>query len=316
MFWEILKSATHEVVWADKSPRGRIFWIAVFVSVFLLEVGVFIVQRQLHDLADEVALAVILLAPAIYVLIGFGRARSADPIRNLFEQPGAKEAPYLLACAAALQQKPGVSVFDKKEAIEELSNELCELKNEHKYIAGVIEDIENHAVWAVCGRKTNEAAPSFFEANLKSYRNHNYIERLFLPPTTSTEAGSIQNAIEHYHFPNGMLVGVLKPELDADAVRHTHSLPPGFGMTIMGNRNRTETNEKRDPESMYAVLIHWGGMEAGRHYGVILRKDVWLDYFWDVFFKIRGNTDIANPGGVNRDWENLVEEYPAYGRAN
>lgn len=286
----------------------------------LTDIGVFLVQLKLPNVANVIALLVILLFPAIFVVIAFNRARSDDPIRFLFEQPDAVKAPYLLACAAALQQNPDVSVRDKREAIEELGKALRKLKNETEYIGEVINHIAEKSVWAVCGRKTNENAPNFFKANVTSYENHNYIERAFLPPTTSAEASSIRKAIEDYHFPKGMIVRALSRDQDADGVRHTYILPPGFGMTIMGEATRTKTNDKRDPTSKYAVLIHWGGMGAGRHYGVILRKKAWLDYFWGVFERVRGVTDIANPGDAKRKWDDFVREYPAYnlasGRAN
>lgn len=215
--------------------------------------------------------------------------------------------------ARRLHQKPDVSPDDKREAIEELGREIHALKNEDEYIGTVINDIETHSVWAVCGRKTNQNAPSFYDANKKSFKADNYIERSFLPPTTAREAESIQKAIQDYHFPIGMLVRALKQHQDADDVRLTHILPPGFGMTIMGKRARPASNYQCDPEEKYAVLIHWGGVDRpGMHYGVILRKKAWLDYFWNVFQQLRGVTDIVNRGRVSLTWDDFTNSYPAY----
>jgi hypothetical protein len=314
MFWDMVKSVIRNVARAGESPRGRAALIVAFVLGLLLDIGVFVVQRNLPDAATVVTLVVIFLSPAIFVLIGFDHARSDDPIRILFERPNAGKAPYLLACAATLQQRPDFSVRDKREAIEELGEELRNLKDENDYIGAVVSDIRKSSVGAVCGRKTKQNAPNFFEANKESYRAHNYIERAFFPPTTTEEAKSIRSAIQDHHFPIGMLVRALWPEQDPEDVRHTLILPPGFGMTIMGERTRPGNNDECDPKSKYGVLIHWGGVGTGtHHHGVILKKNAWLEYFWDdVFTKVRGVTRIANPGGTKREWNNFISEYPAY----
>ncbi|MBI4547089.1 MAG: hypothetical protein HY707_03855 [Ignavibacteriae bacterium] len=313
MGWDVVKLLARKVAQAGESPEGR-KWLFIAPGIgLLINIGLFVFQIVVPNVAIVITAVVILLSPAIFFLIGFDRARSDDPIRKLFHQPDAVKAPYLLACAAALHRKPDVSDRDKRKAIEELGAEIRELNNEIKYIGAMINDVKTHSVWAVCGRKTDHSAPSFYEANQESFDAGNYIERAFLPPTTVAEAASIQKAIQAYHFPKGMLVRALNKNQNADDVRHAHILPPGFGMTIMGECNRLAGNPQCDPDSKYAVLIHWGGMDsAGTHYGVVLRQKGWLDYFWNIFKQLRGVTDIVNPGGDSRKWADFIKDYPAY----
>lgn len=313
MGWDIVMSLARKVVQAGGSPGGRTGLVVALGIGLLIDIGIFVFQLFVPNVATVIAAVVILLSPPIFVLIGFDIAISNDPIRKLFSQPDAVKAPYLLASAAALHQNPDVSARDKSEAIEELSSEIRTLKNEIRYIGAVINDVKTHSVWAVCGRKTDQNAPNFYKANQESFKAGNYIERTFLSPTTAAEAKSIKMAIDQFHFPTGMLVRTLNPNQNADGVREAHNLPPGFGMTIMGDGTRLDGNPQRDPDRKYAVLIHWGGVgHAATHYGVVLKKQGWLDYFWGVFEQLRGVTDIVNPDRVSRTWDDFIKDYPAY----
>jgi len=313
MGWDIVTSLAPKVAQAGGSPGGRTSLVVALGIGLLVDIGLFALQLFVPNVATVIAAVVILLSPAIFVLVGYDRALSDEPIRNLFDRPDAAKAPYLLACAARLQSQD-YSARNKREAIEELGREIQALKTENKYIGAVIKEIRTHAVWAVCGRKGDQNAPSFYEANQESFANGNHIERAFLPPRTPAETTSIKTAIEYHHFPTGMLVRALKPSQNADDVQHTHILPPGFGMTIMGRCARLHDNRDCDPDSMCAVLIHWGGLDlAGTHYGVVLRKDAWLKYFWTLFDQLRGVTDIVNQGGISPGWNSFIQNYPAYG---
>jgi hypothetical protein len=322
MSGELIKSLIQKIRQAGERSGSRVWLIVALGIGLLVDIGLFFFNLVVPNVANVIAAVVILLSPAIFVLIGFDRARQDDPIRNLFEhQPNAVKAPYLLACAVALQDNPNVSARDKREALEELASEIHTLKDENLYIHSVIAYVETHAVWAVCGKKTGPNASRFYEANETSFRgakhsdrNGNYIERAFLPPTTAAEAESIKEAIERCHFRHGMLVRALRRDQDADEVRHSHNFPPGFGMTIMGERKRRAGDPEGDPDRKDAVLVHWGGLDyrAGTHYGVVLKHGAWLAYFWDVFEQIRVKTEIVNPGGASPTWSEFVQAYPRY----
>jgi hypothetical protein len=320
MSWSKIKALIQKIRQAGEGSESRTWVFFALGFGALVDVGLLIFDVVVPDLTKGIAAVVILLSPAIFVLIGFDRARQDDPIRNLFDQPNAVKAPYLLACAAALQQKPDVSAQDKREALEEIGREIRPLKDENLYIDEVLDYVETHAVWAVCGKKTGQNASRFYKANETSFlgdkhpdRSGNYIERVFLPPTTAAEAKSIKEAIERYHFRHGMLVRALTRDQDADEVRHSHNFPPGFGMTIVGECRRLAENPQCDPQRKHAVLVHWGGLgSAGTHYGVVLKHTAWLDYFWEVFAQVRGVTEIVNPDRDPPTWPQFIQSYPKY----
>jgi len=222
-------------------------------------------------------------------------------IFDLFSDDHILEAPYLLTCATKLWKSNEISDAEKREGLQELVEAVRGLKTQLKYLPEATELIQpgpkygGASVWAVCGAKPEIFADPFYEANVDSFRKGNHVERVFFIPSEIIEADAIKKAMDS-HF---------KARRDDDAnarmlvrtfskvgkrARGDWGLPPGFGMTVVGERRNGEV----DPSLMTAVLIHWGGLtDPDSHHGVILKSRPWTTYFWNVYKQIRKVAPVA-----------------------
>lgn len=227
-----------------------------------------------------------------------------DLICELFRLPDAQKAPYLLGRASALWLENKRDVRGRRAAICELIQQISPLQNETDYLQAAQELVMTNSVWAVCGKKTPRANRHFFDANVKSKRMKNRIERVFFPPATHDEMSSIHQAMRT-HFEKKMIVRVFEESTSSHAARSDWFLPVGFGMTLIGQGARDST----DPTSLCAVLIHWGGVGgSAEHYGVILTKPKWTEHFWKVFERIRKATIEVRHKNVRE----FTKKYPHY----
>ena len=221
---------------------------------------------------------VAVLMPLAVFLGAAATPKRGSAIEQLMSQPKASDAPFLMAAAAHLYSH----CEDRRAArvaIRELVKELRDLRTEQRYLPDITAAVKSHCVWAVCGRKTDDAAESFWEANACSHGKGNTIERIFIPPRNDEEERSLETAIQR-HLAGGMTVRAFGPRWKGSDVLFNWKLPEGFGMTLLGRRRESADQ----PPELTRVLIHWGYIgDKVPHEGVILTSPAWTAHFWELY---------------------------------
>ena len=257
-------------------PRNRTTALLATMAAAVAQVAVWVLQLPPWVETAYTGFQLAILLPLAVFLGAAVSPKRGTAIETLMRQPEAANAPFLLAAAAHLYSH----CTDKRAsraALRELSKELGDLRTEQRYLPEIAKAVQSHCVWAVCGRKTDDAADSFWKANETSYGRGNTIERIFIPPRNGEEQRSVATALER-HLAAGMTVRAFGAKWTGDDVLFKWQLPEGFGMTLLGARTGD------DAPALTRVLIHWGYIgDKVPHHGVILTHPEWTAYFWGLF---------------------------------
>lgn len=253
----------------------------------------------LSAINDIWALIVIAISPPISVIAALLTAEKLAPTRSSADE-------FWFARIRAMHQAAGPP--SRSSAIAELCKELRRGRNEASYLAAVLKHVEDSSVWAICGRKSDTVASSFLDANEKSKGLGHHVERIFFSPNDRREALPIHEAIDR-HLRNRMVVRAFSAKDSTEMARREWRLPPGFGMTLLGDPGDSNADEPSDPEKLHTILVHWGGVDhIEPHYGVLLSDPAWKENLIDLFKEIRATSHIVESGSIN-DFLNSHSHY-------
>ena len=277
-FWRLLLALPHRLKGAFLEPRNQTIALLTTVAAATAQVLVLVLPVPIWVESSYTFFQAAILMPLAVFVGAAATPKRGSAIETLMRRPRGCEAPFLLAAAAHLYSR----CDDRRAArmaILELAKELADIRTEQRYLPQIAQAVTSRCVWAVCGRKTDDAADGFWQANEKSFGARNTIERIFIPPRNAQEEVAVAVALER-HLTAGMTVRAFGSHWNGSDVLFKWQLPEGFGMTLIGRRpDSPDENPKLD-----RVLVHWGFIgEKVPHHGVILTSQAWTEYFWDLF---------------------------------